>query len=281
MTTTEYKGSCHCGAFRFTLSLPAPLTTAHSCNCAVCAKKGSLWVFPRDNELVVMRGEGGLVGYKAGDDDNEAEHFFCGVCGTGVLVRGHGVPGVEGVGAGVGARALLGVNPFSLTVESFGDKSSAPPRVFPGPLPEIEGKDLQIYSGGCHCGAVSLAVKTKVLAEVEVKEDNCSICQRNANTCIYPTQSHVSLLGEASLTEYRFGRKFMGHRFCKVCSVQVCMKAYGPPQAVVEKLPPATQEMVRKNLEIFPVRVAVLDGVDWDSLVVKRSDEGTGGYGVE
>lgn len=36
----------------------------------------------------------------------------------------------------------------------------------------------KIYTGSCHCTAVRLSVETKPLPEIEVKEDNCSICQR-------------------------------------------------------------------------------------------------------
>jgi hypothetical protein len=52
------------------------------------------------------------------------------------------------------------------------------PPGFTGELPKFEGYGLKIYTGSCHCGAVTLAVKTKPFPDVEVKEDNCSICQR-------------------------------------------------------------------------------------------------------
>lgn len=68
-----------------------------------------------------------------------------------------------------------------------------PPK-FNGELPKFEGGGLKVYTGNCHCGAVTLAVKTKPFPEVEVKEDNCSICQRVSphylafirNTCRNP-----------------------------------------------------------------------------------------------
>jgi hypothetical protein len=69
-----------------------------------------------------------------------------------------------------------------LTIERFdGQEHSLPnydPPPFTGSLPEIEGEGLKVYTGSCHCGDVTLAVKTKPLREVEIKEDNCSICQR-------------------------------------------------------------------------------------------------------
>lgn len=36
----------------------------------------------------------------------------------------------------------------------------------------------KLYTGSCQCGAVAFAVKTAPLSEIEVKEDNCSICVR-------------------------------------------------------------------------------------------------------
>lgn len=41
-----------------------------------------------------------------------------------------------------------------------------------------EEKGMEIYPGGCHCGAVTVAVKSNPPPDVEVKEDNCSICRR-------------------------------------------------------------------------------------------------------
>jgi len=37
---------------------------------------------------------------------------------------------------------------------------------------------MKLYTGNCHCGDVSIAVKTKPIPEIEVKQDNCSICSR-------------------------------------------------------------------------------------------------------
>ncbi|KAL1967417.1 hypothetical protein VTN77DRAFT_3202 [Rasamsonia byssochlamydoides] len=71
---------------------------------------------------------------------------------------------------------------------------------------------------------------------------------------IYPRQSQVTILGtENSVTEYRLGRKFSGHRFCRTCGVPVYMKLYGPPQAFVDSLPPEKQRIVQSKREIVPV----------------------------
>lgn len=54
-----------------------------------------------------------------------------------------------------------------------------PPEVPLGNLTVDSGdKNTKIYTGNCHCGAVKIAIKSKPLPEVEVKEDDCSICRR-------------------------------------------------------------------------------------------------------
>ena len=65
---------------------------------------------------------------------------------------------------------------------SADSKSSENPtyedREFQGQKPALEGEDLRLYTGSCHCGALTFALKSKPLDEVELKEDNCSICVR-------------------------------------------------------------------------------------------------------
>lgn len=78
---------------------------------------------------------------------------------------------------------------------------------------------------------------------------------------------------------YRFDRGWVGHPFCKVCGVQVYMKVFGPP--VKESWGEEMRKMVKEKCEIFPVRLAVLEGVEWGKMKVERSDEGTEGYVVD
>jgi hypothetical protein len=86
------------------------------------------------------------------------------------------------------ARTLIGVNPFGLETLTFDGDSigdAYKPHLFTGELPDISGEGLKVYTGGCHCGAVTLAVKTKPLSDVKVNEDNCSICAR-VNMSVIP-----------------------------------------------------------------------------------------------
>lgn len=46
------------------------------------------------------------------------------------------------------------------------------------PKAQLDGDNIKLYTGSCQCGAVSFVVKTAPLPEIEIKEDNCSICVR-------------------------------------------------------------------------------------------------------
>jgi hypothetical protein len=50
-----YRGNCHCGANRYEVNLPE-VTTAISCPCSLCVKKGYLWAYPAVGALGIIRG---------------------------------------------------------------------------------------------------------------------------------------------------------------------------------------------------------------------------------
>ncbi|KAJ3005604.1 hypothetical protein HKX48_000577 [Thoreauomyces humboldtii] len=129
---------------------------------------------------------------------------------------------------------------------------------FPPPLGEAEG-DLRHYRGSCCCGKVQIVVSSKPLSDVQVKQDDCSICSKIGYTLIYPTLSSVSLTGADNLTGYRFGRRFLEHRFCSTCGVNVVISLLGPPEEVVATFSEERKEMVRRKLDCVCVNVAALD----------------------
>jgi hypothetical protein len=71
----NYRGNCHCGAFKFTLKAPE-LKQAFACNCSICSrvrsihsrriflvnslnplKNGYMWVFPESSDhFTVVKG---------------------------------------------------------------------------------------------------------------------------------------------------------------------------------------------------------------------------------
>lgn len=59
-----YQGSCHCAATKFSVKAPT-ITTASSCNCSICTKNGSLFIYPTDKDFVFEL-EGPLTEYRFG-----------------------------------------------------------------------------------------------------------------------------------------------------------------------------------------------------------------------
>lgn len=60
---TVYRGNCHCGRFRFELSLPGNIETAMACTCSLCVIKGYLWIIPPEGSYQVIRDDGYLREY--------------------------------------------------------------------------------------------------------------------------------------------------------------------------------------------------------------------------
>lgn len=72
-----HKGSCHCGAVRFTVD--GEIDQAIECNCSHCSRKGFLlWFVPRP-ALTIIEGEDRLTTYTF--NKHVIEHRFCEVCG--------------------------------------------------------------------------------------------------------------------------------------------------------------------------------------------------------
>ncbi|KAK0634164.1 Mss4-like protein [Immersiella caudata] len=262
------RGNCHCGRFRFTLS--ANLGDVFACGCSLCRKLGCLWLrVAPDSEFTVSRDDGVLVAYE--------ELKFCGKCGTPVM--GEHQAGPLNGEVLVNARAIWGFNPFEAGIKqvvavSEEGRALQPMDMVPGALPAK-------HHGSCHCGKV----RVQLLAEIpglEVKEDNCSSCVRNAYIGVYPTKDQVRVHGRENTFEYLYGRKFNGEAHCKTCGVLVFNNVYGPLISVFDSLPPERKEVVLgiywKNMAMQPLNVRVLDNVNFESLDVNRADEGTEGY---
>lgn len=112
--------------------------------------------------------------------------------------------------------------------ENRDNKLQAPP-----PLPTFDPTNISTYSASCHCGVVSYTVTlSPPLAERQVVCCNCSICQRNGYSLVYPSREHVQLnSGEGALKDYAFGPKKILHKFCSHCGSSVFfdprMKEFG------------------------------------------------------
>jgi hypothetical protein len=85
---------------------------------------------------------------------------------------------------------------------------------------------------------------------------NCSLCSKRGSLLTFIPASQFRLLsGEDSLTDYQFNKKVIHHLFCKVRGTA----PFGRGNA------PNGDAMIALN-------VRCLDGVDIDSLAIKRYD---------
>ena len=81
---------------------------------------------------------------------------------------------------------------------------------------------IKTHHGSCHCGAVRFEAAIDLASETS--KCNCSICTKGRFWKTFVPEAEFRLLqGEASLSEYQFGRKTIHHLFCKTCGV----KAFG------------------------------------------------------
>lgn len=78
-------------------------------------------------------------------------------------------------------------------------------------------RQLQIYQGSCHCGAVRFEIESDL---PELTTCDCSICRRKNALTVKVNESQFKLLsGADALTEYRFNTMTARHFFCKVCGI--------------------------------------------------------------
>ena len=73
----KYQGSCHCGGVKF--EAEGEITSAMSCNCSICQRKGSLlWFVPRGAMRLLTPAEN-LSTYLF--NKHLIKHHFCPTCG--------------------------------------------------------------------------------------------------------------------------------------------------------------------------------------------------------
>jgi hypothetical protein len=111
----------------------------------------------------------------------------------------------------------------------------------------------QTYTGGCHCGAVRFEFTGHLAG---VAECNCSHCSKKGFLLAFvPAATFTLISGEDALTEYRFNKKHIAHRFCGTCGVQAFGAGTTPDGA-----------------EVRAINVRCVDDVDLDALPVTQVD---------
>ncbi|KAJ7249206.1 Mss4-like protein [Mycena haematopus] len=217
----EYRGNCHCGAFKFTFKSPE-LKQAFACNCSICSKNGYMWCFPGKEDFKIVKGDenSALKSYQFGK--GTMAHKFCPTCGTSVMARSLDEK------FAINIRALADVDFDSLLVLTSDGAAKEPLYKVPEPVAvDHVAAGTNVYHGSCHCGAVgyTLLSPDKITT---AKDCNCSICARDAALWIYPLTTDVTFKGLDSLGEYTFGHRTTYHGFCTVCGVSIRERFIAP-----------------------------------------------------
>ena len=76
----EVSGGCHCGAVRFTATMPDAPVPALACNCSICSMTGFLHVMVPHERFELLSGRDALTSYRFGS--GAADHLFCSNCGV-------------------------------------------------------------------------------------------------------------------------------------------------------------------------------------------------------
>ena len=113
--------------------------------------------------------------------------------------------------------------------------------------------EARTYSGSCHCGAVRYRVTMALEGAITC---NCSICSKTGTALAFAPASQFELLdGEASLTDYQFGKKKIHHLFCKTCGIRSFARGQMPDGS-----------------PIAAINVRCLDDVEFDKVPTRQYD---------
>ncbi|KAL6696428.1 Mss4-like protein [Trichoderma pleuroticola] len=260
-----YRGNCHCGNFVYEVNLPE-LRSVVECDCSFCSRTGNLYVLTDEesNFRIVKGTEEGLKSYTFGPGNKI--HKFCPNCATSLLSRmPNGPPRLKLL---LNTRALQNVDVDSLERRNiFNSKIGAeylPPEHKGEIPPNVE--DGQVYTGSCHCGAVTVALSCKPLDESSegvIVVCNCSICSRNAYIWLFPRPENVVLSGsEDAIGRYTFADGLTSKTFCRTCGINMTNLRNQLSQDEVRALSRHSRQVYGRNKESHPVNVRVLHGVN-------------------
>ena len=118
MSESQYTGSCHCGAVRYTVALDLAQPVI-ACNCSMCGRAGTLLSFVPAENFTLEQGREALTDYRF--NHHVIHHLFCKVCGIKSFARGVGPNGKEMVAINV--RCVEGVDPSTLAIKQVDGKT--------------------------------------------------------------------------------------------------------------------------------------------------------------
>ncbi|KAK7926790.1 glutathione-dependent formaldehyde-activating gfa protein [Apiospora marii] len=225
----HYNGNCHCGRYRFMLSLPEKIGFARSCACRLCTKKAYLWLAPPEGGFQITRDDGELTEYDSGVLLDKVVTYFQRV--------GQHCAGPLKDAFLVNVRAIQGVNPFEIEIDM-----TIVNTVYDQPATESSTDTGPPYSFSCHCRSVK-AILNVALKDKEVKEDNCSRCVRTGYIGVYPTKEEVHIPDSSWENSFAYAGTYGGGaHHCKTCGVFVFAEVAGPPISVFGGLAPDRRE---------------------------------------
>lgn len=75
-----------------------------------------------------------------------------------------------------------------------------------------------MLKGSCHCGQTAFSVDANESDIAEVKECNCSHCQRKGYLLWFVPRNLLDIAsGESELATYTFNKHVIQHKFCPKC----------------------------------------------------------------
>ncbi|KAM0466319.1 hypothetical protein ACHAPV_001278 [Trichoderma viride] len=276
--TITYRGNCHCGDFVFEIKVPE-IKDAYNCECSICVKKGYLWLDGKSNVNIVKGSLDQLTAYTFGE--KKLKHLFCPKCAIGVAASWwedeEADPQHALQPSYINAHAIQGLNTWDLKRVPYDGASKGEPHQDPahkGELPKTEEGEL-VYTGSCHCGALTVAVPSKPIDEnlEGIIECNCSICERIGSLWIYRSAPNVILSGdEANIGKYEFGTHILYKAFCKICGVGMTNNFKERTDEQIAALPEILGKMYKARHQSRGVNARVLHGVDVSKLKTVQND---------
>jgi hypothetical protein len=122
-----------------------------------------------------------------------------------------------------------------------------------------------IYSGACHCGAVSATYETS--APVRLRADGCSFCRTRGVKSASDPDGVLALTSTRQLTRYRFGHKSADFLICPICGTYVATMMES------ERGPIGVANVAGLNIEEFrnlPVTLTSLEGESPEERIARR-----------
>ena len=122
-----------------------------------------------------------------------------------------------------------------------------------------------IYTGACHCGAVSATYETS--APVRLRADGCSFCRTRGVKSASDPDGKLALTSTQKLTRYRFGHKSADFLICPMCGTYVGTMMDSPRGAI------GVINVIGLNiaeLQNLPVTLTSLEGESPEERIARR-----------